>query len=166
MFYAVSRPYCLSWFLTIFKQTLENEMPILRRGKRLAIAQGKGLQRWDGNRQHPRWHSTKATWATVVCVSVVAFVTVAFHLRFRHKILVDDFLQSLSLYIIYYLHLGKQWCTVCCFGYGHHNLGLIRTTTSFAVMGRSANIAVIQLYNAGKQVFFVSLTHSGTNSIQ
>ena len=33
-------------------------------------------------------------------------------------------------------------------------------------MGRSANIAVIQLYNAGKQVFFVSLTHSGTNSIQ
>ena len=27
-------------------------------------------------------------------------------------------------------------------------------------MGRSANIAVIQLYNAGKQVFFVSLTHS------
>ena len=96
----------------------------------------------------------------------VAFVTVAFYLRFRHKILVDDFLQSLSLYVIYYLHPGKQWCTVCCFGYGHHNLGLIRTTTSFAVMGRSANIAVIQLYNAGKQVFFVSLTHSGTNSIQ
>lgn len=58
----------------IFKQTLENEMPILRRGKRLAIAQGKGLQRWDGNRQHPRWHSTKATWVTAVCVSVVAFV--------------------------------------------------------------------------------------------
>ena len=96
----------------------------------------------------------------------VASVTVAFYLRFRHKILVDDFLQSLSLYVIYYLHPGKQWCTVCCFGYGHHNLGLIRTTTSFAVMGRSANIAVIQLYNAGKQVFFVSLTHSGTNSIQ
>lgn len=96
----------------------------------------------------------------------VASVTVAFYLRFRHKILVDDFLQSLSLYVIYYLHPGKQWCTVCGFGYGHHNLGLIRTTTSFAVMGRSANIAVIQLYNAGKQVFFVSLTHSGTNSIQ
>ena len=96
----------------------------------------------------------------------VAFVTVAFYLRFWHKILVDDFLQSLSLYVIYYLHPGKQWCTVCGFGYGHHNLGLIRTTTSFAVMGRSANIAVIQLYNAGKQVFFVSLTHSGTNSIQ
>ena len=96
----------------------------------------------------------------------VAFVTVTFYLRFRHKILVDDFLQSLSLYVIYYLHPGKQWCTVCCFGYGHHNLGLIRTTTSFAVMGRSANIAVIQLYNARKQVFFVSLTHSGTNSIQ
>ena len=96
----------------------------------------------------------------------VASVTVAFYLRFRHKILVDDFLQSLSLYVIYCLHPGKQWCTVCCFGYGHHNLGLIRTTTSFAVMGRSANIAVIQLYNAGKQVFFVSLTHSGTNSIQ
>ena len=96
----------------------------------------------------------------------VAFVTVAFYLCFWHKILVDDFLQSLSLYVIYYLHPGKQWCTVCCFGYGHHNLGLIRTTTSFAVMGRSANIAVIQLYNAGKQVFFVSLTHSGTNSIQ
>ena len=96
----------------------------------------------------------------------VASVTVAFYLRFRHKILVDDFLQSLSLYVIYCLHPGKQWCTVCGFGYGHHNLGLIRTTTSFAVMGRSANIAVIQLYNAGKQVFFVSLTHSGTNSIQ
>ena len=80
----------------------------------------------------------------------VASVTVAFYLRFRHKILVDDFLQSLSLYVIYYLHPGKQWCTVCGFGYGHHNLGLIRTTTSFAVMGRSANIAVIQLYNAGK----------------
>ena len=80
----------------------------------------------------------------------VASVTVAFYLRFRHKILVDDFLQSLSLYVIYCLHPGKQWCTVCCFGYGHHNLGLIRTTTSFAVMGRSANIAVIQLYNAGK----------------
>ena len=96
----------------------------------------------------------------------VASVTVAFYLRFRHKILVDDFLQSLSLYVIYCLHPSKQWCTVCCFGYGHHNLGLIRTTTSFAVMGRSANIAVIQLYNAGKQVFFVSLTHSGTNSIQ
>ena len=96
----------------------------------------------------------------------VASVTVAFYLRFRHKILVDDFLQSLSLYVIYCLHPGKQWCTVCGFGYGNHNLGLIRTTTSFAVMGRSANIAVIQLYNAGKQVFFVSLTHSGTNSIQ
>ena len=96
----------------------------------------------------------------------VASVTVTFYLCFWHKILVDDFLQSLSLYVIYCLHPGKQWCTVCCFGYGHHNLGLIRTTTSFAVMGRSANIAVIQLYNAGKQVFFVSLTHSGTNSIQ
>ena len=34
----------------------------------------------------------------------VASVTVAFYLRFRHKILVDDFLQSLSLYVIYYLH--------------------------------------------------------------
>ena len=96
----------------------------------------------------------------------VASITVAFYLCFWHKILVDDFLQSLSLYVIYYLHPGKQWCTVCGFGYGHHNLGLIRTTTSFAVMGRSTNIAVIQLYNAGKQVFFVSLTHSGTNSIQ
>ena len=37
-----------------------------------------------------------------------------------------------------------------CENLGSLNLGLIRTTTSFAVMGRSANIAVIQLYNAGK----------------
>lgn len=34
----------------------------------------------------------------------VASVTVAFYLRFWHKILVDDFLQSLSLHVIYYLH--------------------------------------------------------------
>ena len=38
----------------------------------------------------------------------VAFVTVAFYLCFWHKILVDDFLQSLSLYVIYCLHPGKQ----------------------------------------------------------
>ncbi len=48
----------------------------------------------------------------------VASVTVAFYLRFWYKILVDDFLQSLSLYVIYCLHPGKQWCTVCGFGYG------------------------------------------------
>ena len=33
-------------------------------------------------------------------------------------------------------------------------------------MSWSTNIAVIQLYNAGKQIFFVSLAHSGTNAIQ
>ena len=74
--------------------------------------------------------------------------------------------SRLSLYVIYYLHPGKQWYAVFCFGHGHHDLGLIRTTTAFTVMGRPADIAVIQLYNAGKQVFFISLTHSGTNSIQ
>ena len=80
----------------------------------------------------------------------IAPVTITLHLGVWSKVLVNNLLQSLSLHIFHRLHSGKQRHPVLCFGYSHYNLGFICTTASLTVVRWPADIAIIQLHDAGK----------------
>lgn len=97
--------------------------------------------------------------------SQIAFVAVTFELRLFLEVLVDDFLKGCVLHIIHDFHPCEQRNAVVRFGYFDHNFGLVCSTARLSVVGGAADITVIHLHDAGKQVLGIPLPHRSANTI-
>ena len=99
--------------------------------------------------------------------TAVTVISAALYFGVLCEALVRDLLQGLSFEAVYNLHPDEQGNPVlrpgycCCY-----SLDLVCSPTALSVMGGTANIVIIYLYNAGKLVMPVSLLHSIVDSLQ
>lgn len=62
--------------------------------------------------------------------------------------------------------MGEQGNPLIGFGQRDHKRGLVRATATLAAAARTAKIAIVHLYQPGKDIIGISLPHSGTDSVQ
>ena len=95
----------------------------------------------------------------------VTVISVALYFGVLCEALAHDLLQGLSFEVVHSLRSDEQGYPVLRLGYCCYSLDLICSPTALSVMGGTANIVIIHLYNAGKLVMPVSLLHSLADSL-
>lgn len=97
--------------------------------------------------------------------TAVTVISVSLYFGVLCEALVHNLLQGLSFEVVHNLHPDEQGYPVLRLGYCCYSLDLICSPTALSVMGGTANIVIIHLYNAGKLVMPVSLLHSLADSL-
>lgn len=97
--------------------------------------------------------------------AAVTMISIALHFSLLRKALVHDLLQGFSFEVVHNLHPDEERNPILRLGYCRYSFDLVCSPTTFSVMGGTADIVIIHLYNVGKLVMSVSLPHSLADSL-